>query len=237
MKAKKYIKMAAISVFAAVLGFTAVNATMAYMADREAAKNVFTTGKVDITLTEPHYPGNDTDPTADQVGHQETPKDPVVTNVGVNDAVVFLKMTVPVADVVTVNDDGTKNDSAKQELYYFKKTADAASKHQNNFYSSWIELPSKENGTALTGATRTYVFGYQTKIAKNQKTDPLFDKIQMKRVLEGNLSSGTEEQIKIEAYAIQADQIFVGGSAVDTSGTLTADQLTSIYNVYAKQNQ
>ena len=44
-------------------------------------------------------------------------KDPKVTNVGINDAFVFVTVQVPVADVITANQDGSRNPKALTELY------------------------------------------------------------------------------------------------------------------------
>lgn len=232
----KEIRTVLISAALAVVTFSGISGIYAYQTDKETLDNVFTTGKVTIKLTEPNYPGNTSEKVKNQLGHQETPKDPMITNTGVNDAVVFIRMTVPVQDVITVNEDGTKNASAKQELYFFKQKADAASKHANNFNANWIELSDKEKGTDLKGKTRTYVFGYKTKIAKDAKTSTLFDKIQYKQILEGNLPSGTAEDIKIEAFAIQADSVIVDGNVVDTSSNLSAATLSRIYQIYVNQN-
>ena len=236
-KHTKTIRAGGVGIVAALLMFVGVSGILAYQTDSEVSDNVFTVGRVKIDLTEPAYPGNDSDDVKDQLGFQETAKNPTVTNTGINDAVVFIKMTVPVENVVTINDDGTKNESARQELFFFKDSADAATSHANNFTSTWIELPAYETGTNMAGDTRTYVFGYSRKVAKDQSTDPLFDKVQFARLLEHSLVSGTEEDIDIEAYAIQAGGLFNNSAVIDTNGTLTAADLGKIYSLYVVQNE
>lgn len=235
-KHSKTLRTGGVGIIAAVLMFVSVSGIMAYPTDDEVAKNVFTVGRVKIDLLEPDWPGNDDPSTENQLGFQETAKNPTIKNVGTNDAVVFIRMTVPVEEVITINDDGTKNAAARQELFIFKDAADAETAHANNFTSTWVELPAFETGTDMSKTTRTYVFGYSRKIAKNASTDPLFDKVQFKRLLEHNLPSGTEEAIQIEAFAIQAGGILNSGVEINTTGAIPAADLAKIYQTYINQN-
>lgn len=234
-KHQKILTVTGLSLLTGMLAFAGVKGILAYRTDSEQMENTFTVGDVSINLTETAWPGNEDDSVKNQLSSQEILKNPVITNNGTNDAVVFIKMTVPVANVIAVDDSGNKSDAAKQELFYFKKTDDAASVHENNFYTNWIELTDKEEGTDLSGTTRTYVFGYATKLAKDEFTSPLFDKVQLKKTLEGNLPSGTTENIVVEAYAIQANDI-ISLVPVDTSSTMNAETLSKIYAIFLNQN-
>lgn len=249
------IKVAVVSFLAATLMFGGMSAISAYFTDTDTATNTFTVGNVDAELLEPNYPGNNDSAVKDQVGNQETAKDPLVHNTGVNDAVVFIKVTVPVANVTEVSNTGTKGTKQNQELYYFKKATDAVTTHANNFYTGsatakgWIELTGKETGTDYTGTTRTYVFGYNEVIQgsstndgsaqtvnTNDRTLPLFDKVQMKNILEAEVAAGTSENVVINAYVIQADNILNTSGVIPTSGYITAANLASIYDIYVAQN-
>ena len=234
-KRKKTIVAVSAAAICGMLSFGGISKSLAYLTDAETMNNVVTIGDVEMELTEPNWPGNNSDTVKNQLGNQETPKNPTIKNTGTNDAVVFLRMTVPVAEVTPVSDTGTLGTKARQELYYFKKTADTAQTHANNFYADWIELPTKETGTDMSAATRTYVFGYKTRVTANQSTDPLFDKIQLKNLLEGSLPSKTSESIKLEAFAIQADEV-ISGDVVDTTGNMDAEALTKVYTIYVTQN-
>lgn len=218
--------MAALAVFAGM----SVPYVSAYLTDNETATNTFTVGKVQVDLEEPSYPGNGTDKTTNLVPNGEVAKDPKVENTGNNAAYVFIKMTVPRANVTLVKDNGEKGTKEVQELFYFKKNADGIDKHLNNFDTNWVELTSTE-GTA-TATERTYVFGYNAAVEANHSTNPLFEKIQLKNVLENEITTGEAKNIKIDTYAIQADNI-VG---IDTT-TLDAKTLTNIYTTYMKQNE
>lgn len=89
----------------------AAGGTAAYLTDFETATNSFTVGKVDIDLDEPNWKPEDN---TDLVPTQVIRKDPYVANKGVNEAFVYLEVSVPVRNVITVAKDGTRNALAKQ---------------------------------------------------------------------------------------------------------------------------
>ena len=233
MKAKRALITLAAGVLAGAL---MIGGTMAYLSDTETATNTFTVGNVDVELKEPDYPGNDDEKVKNQVPNQETDKNPQVTNTGANDAVVFLTISVPVKTITPVTDDGKKGTKGASELFTFKLKSDNAAVHDNHFSGKWVELPAKETGTDLKGTTRTYVFGYKTAVAPKATTEALFDKIQLKNFLEAEITPGQPLDIDIKAYAIQADNIVSGGSALNTDGDLSADTLGKIYDAYVAQN-
>ena len=236
MKKQTFIWTAIVCLLLSFVAFFGVRQIYSYQTDNEELENQFTPGRVKIDLIEPEYPGNDADEVKNQLGNQETAKNPKVTNDDINDVVIFIKMTVPVENVIQVHEDGTKDAQSKQELYYFKLATDLASTHANNFRSSWIELPERETGVDLTGTTRTYVFGYNVRVAPNNTTDALFDKIQFKNLLEENLATTAQENIQLEAFAIQADSILGEDAVIPTEGTITKANLLKIYDIYMKQN-
>ena len=218
-------------VIAAALVLTiGIGGTMLYLTDNDSATNTVSVGSVDVTVEEPNW-----DPPTDPVvPNQELAKDPQVKNEGLNDAIVFLKMTVPVENITLTADDGTKGTKAKSELFWFKQTADGASTHANNFNSNWVHLESKDAGTDLSGTTRTYVFAWHEALAPNATTDTLFDKIQVKNFIENEITAGAQKDIDIKTYAIQASEILENNA--DITDTLSATNLAKIYDVYVTQN-
>lgn len=212
-----------------VLVAIAITGTALYLTDNDSATNTVTVGDVKVDLTEPNW-----EDTENVVPNQELPKDPQVTNTGINDALVYLTLQVPVENITLTADDGTKGTKAKNELFWFKDTADGPSTHANNFDNNWIHLDTRDTGADLTGATRTYVFAYKTALAKDATTAPLFDKIQVKNFIENEIAAGATEQIELKSYAIQASDVLESG--VDLSDNLTAANLTKIYDIYVRQN-
>lgn len=92
---------------------------------------------------------------------------------------------------------------------------------------------------------KRYVFGYKQPIqgstthdgsaqtSANKVTTPLFDKIQLKNVLENEIDEATENVI-VRSYAIQASNILEEGT--DISAQLTDANLGKIYDIYVRQN-
>ena len=103
MKNRKLVKGIAL---AAVITALAAGGTAAYLTDFETATNSFTVGKVDIDLDEPNWKPEDN---TDLVPTQVIRKDPYVSNKGVNEAFVYLEVSVPVRNVITAAKDGTRN--------------------------------------------------------------------------------------------------------------------------------
>ena len=217
-----------------LVGALAVGGTMAYLTDSESATNTFTVGKVDVALTEPNYPGNDSPDVKDLVPNQEVQKDPKVTNVGVNDAIVFMSVEVPVKDVTLVKADGTKGAKEKTELFWLKDTTDTQGIYANHFSDQWMELTSKGEKDLTAGNTNTYVFAYKTAVAKDAATDSLFDKIQLKNVIENEVTAGEAQNVVVNTYAIQASEVLEGNT--DLTDALTEENLGKIYDIYFNQN-
>ena len=208
--------------------------SIAYLTDNEAATNTFTVGKVQIDLTEPNYPGNDDDEPKDLVPNQEVAKDPMVTNTGVNDAIVFATVTVPVKNVTVVADDGTRGTKSPTELFWFKDADDTAGTHVNHFNTNdWMELAAKETYGTADGSATTYVFVYKTALAADAKTSPLFDKVQLKNIMENEVTAGEDQKVHVRAYAIQAAEILEND--IDLTEGLTEGNLNKIYDIFLNQ--
>ena len=194
---------------------------MAYFTDSEQAKNHITIGKVDISLTEPNWDKVPDKEKENIVPGKELVKDPTITNTGINDAFVFMKVTVPAAELVT------KNEKALKQLYSWE------------INKGWIQLGDAkavtENGKT-TAFEYIYAYGSNAScsaLAKNVSTSALFDKITFLNVIEGQqFADGTgleesETEINVQAYAIQTTDL--------TSNDVTTP--SAVWQVLANQNQ
>lgn len=241
-----------------------VGGTLAYLTDRTDATNSFTFGDVKVNTLEPDWDTTDEndngvpDAAEDVVPNQQIPKSVQAENVGINDAIVFVKLTVPLANVTRVADDGTAEmnadalDRKLQEIFYFQGDGDSINTENNNFNEGWINLPEEEIGYAGAGSSteyldlsttreysgdvRTYVFGYDTRLAAGEKTSTLFDQVQIKNIIENEINPGSIHDIQVETYSIQADNIVDANGQIDTTGTLDHDTLKEIYDIYVTQN-
>ncbi|MBQ1376649.1 MAG: hypothetical protein IIY77_01635, partial [Lachnospiraceae bacterium] len=112
----------------------------------------------------------------------------------------------------------------------------------------WIELPVHENfekvledGTTKTNyntkdqvpGQRVYVFGYNHALKPAEedgeggqiydRTEPLFEKVQLKNIIENEIPNADVQKIKVEAYAIQADNIILSSGEYLTGFDEMAD--------------
>lgn len=219
-----------------------IGGMFAYFTDRETGHNELRVGKVKIEAYEPHFPTEDTDndgvpDDCEQIlPYSEINKDPYIRNTGVDDAIVFFKVTAPVKTVTLKYDNGSSSEEMKSDLFWYKQSSDSVDTHQNHFDENWVELVSAEEGAGTITTKRTYVFGYHVKLKPGETTEALFDKVQNKRYSCTDLSATDALNIVVQPYAIQAGSILQGDNVLDTSGELSADVLTYIYNVYVNQN-
>lgn len=264
MKSKK--KIITLGITCGLIVAMGIGGTLAYLTDQTEATNNFTFGDVKVNTIETKWDTADDndngvpDMAEDEVPNQQTPKSVQAENVGINDAIVFVKLTVPVENVTRVFDNGRvelKNkahDKKMQEIFYFERESDTINAQNNNFDPNWINIPEEEVGyDGAGGATpyldlsankwreynsskRTYVFGYNKRIAPDEITTTLFDKVQIKNFLENEITPRAIKNILVETYSIQADNIVNSNGQIDTTGTLTHDTLKEIYDIYVTQN-
>ena len=212
--------------------------TFAYLTDNDNADNVFTIGDVYLKIEEPNYPKQES--SRIMVAYSKISKDPMITNTGTNDEFVFMKVTVPLENVTLVGTDGKKDtETKKQEIFKLISTSTGAIEYDEDFsYNpSWLFIDEDS-----TDDTHSYIFAYKkvllasgnTDTEIRTKTETLFDEVQLKSFIEGEIPENTVEKIEIEAYGIQADNLF----SIDNldPDNPTEEQLEEIYEIYVRQN-
>lgn len=186
-----------------------VGSSFAFFMDKESVTNPFTVGNVKIKVTEEHF--NRTTAT-DITPNKVIPKDPVVTNTGVNDVYAFVSVKVPKANVETANANGTLNAAKNQDLFTYKvndnwkliKTNDA------DDHTEYIYAYSDANGTLK-------------KLAKSEKTNAVFDSVKFINIVDEQ-QSGVNLDIDVDGIGIQ-------------TADLGTDNPLQIYNIAVKQNK
>ena len=175
----------------------AIGGISAYFTATDDATNTWTVGKVTIDLKEPIYDALTPEERENITPNQELPKDPQVTNTGVNDAFVFMRVTVPKANVKIADQTGAVQSAAVRELFTY------------TLNSGWYQV-SKTEGTN----SNTYVYAYAsssqcTPLSANATTPSLFkdNKITFINVIEGQNLEETTVQMPVEAFAIQTTDI------------------------------
>lgn len=238
------------------LGATQWNSIAAYFTDMGGLTNTFTTGKIDIDITEPNYPG---DP-EDMVPGDITTKDPQITSNASTPSFVYLQVKVPVANVTMVNDDGTRTQKKEHQLitYGCGETADTITgpdvaldtKHgltaniNKNTEDSWTLVKTE---TTQTGAEdpilhyNVYTYSYNKVLLEGETTEPLFEKVRLINVIEGELDEATLP-MPIKAFAIQAAHTGTDPNTPDddngypTSVTDVQKEAKIAYEKYLNQN-
>ena len=191
--------------------------TIAFMvAPTQAKLNNANVGDIEARLTESDW---------DKLGDSEKilypnkslPKNPVVENISDrnHDIYAYIKVRIPRAEVVVVSNKTTVADPVMTNLFTY------------NFDTvHWIEIEklSPVENTPYAEA----VYGYYTKLEKDQTTEPLFETVTFVNILEGSLPKGTKLEIEIESLAIQADYLD------EVEGEQEQDLIKHAYGTYLK---
>ncbi len=223
---KKYIIL--IGALCVLLSIGLIGATFAFLFDSDSAENVLTVGEIDMMLQEPNYPSNPNDRIL--VPYQKLPKDPQLINIGSNDCIGFIKLTVPLEESILIKSDRKKEDTSKyQEIFEFGVTTGTESTTQGNitYNSKWICFKDAENEDEHT---HSYYFGYTDVLNPGSKTEPLFDSVMLKSILEN--SENKTEHILVDGYGIQAGEYL--DKSIDVSN-LDETNLEKIFTIIENQ--
>lgn len=191
------------------LCLAALGGVSAYLTDYDKADNQFTVGKVDIELEEPGWKPEEH--TKIEPG-KEIEKDPQIQNTGVNDAFVYMEVTVPMTDVMAADEEGNRLNKKMQELFTFTAK------------ENWSLIDKKKKDTAAV-----YVYAYDKILKPEQTTEPLFDTVQFLNIIEGQLDT-QQISIPVRAYAIQSS--YTGGDKDSIP-----EQAKEAYKKYVNQNK
>lgn len=205
----------------------AITGAFAYLTAQDSAENKFTVGNVKITLTEPKWDAaNPTGTLENIVAGQTIVKDPTITNVGKNDAYVYLMVEVPKVyktDITSVDEDGETITTSREHYPLFSFTAN----------ENW-QLIDSMTGTDID-AYDYYLYGYKTPVVPSteEKTSSvtLFDEMTFANITADFVNIVTGEDIvdlsvNVTAYAIQSN--FYGDEANDAE---------SAWQLYVNQNE
>ena len=255
---KKKVVLIAATCMLALCAF--IGGAIAYLTDSDSTTNTFTIGEVRVDTVEPNYPGNGSDEVRDLVALEEVPKDPQIKNTGKNRAVMFIQVDIPMANIITAQEDGTRNPQANTELFDYRTTDGTF----DSVHDEWVLLETTyldtdrnvldENSltyridrpgqigdtTAVSGELKDVasycrrLYGYETVVEEDETTTSIFDVVRSANIIEDQIDN-TTQNIVITAYAIQADNIHELTDA-HYDDVMDVDQLTDIFRVYFKQS-
>lgn len=188
----------------------ACSGMFAYLTDTDQATNTFTVGKIEIELQEPNWV-----PPTNITPNQEIQKDPQIKNTGINDAYVFLEVTVPYAEnLVVTNAQGEKQAAGTVELFSY------------TVKDGWEQVGSMTDDAEAK--THTYVYAYatdgtMTALKTQITTGTLFDTVKFANIVEGQGLEETTQNIEVVAKAIQV-------SDLTDSDVNTPEEVLAVYN-------
>lgn len=214
---KSFRNRAKILIAAGLLAFLSLGGTMAYMTDHESANNRFTVGKVDFNLYETSWDGELPDGTyatpsdatpsdalginqaQDMYAGKEIPKDPAIKNNSKNDAYVRMTVKVPVAYVITADDDGNLTNGGEPrdtELFTYELNPDCGMKLTPG-------QPTEEDGSYVYEYMYTGDGWREIPVPAGQDIPPLFDSVSFANVVDGQVDENTEF-LYVDFKAIQS---------------------------------
>ena len=216
MSVKKGFGFKAALAAAALVAVLAIGGIYAYLTYTQSVTNTFTVGKVEAELTEPAWTAAGDEAHRDIYPGQTIAKDPTVTmGAESNPAVVFMEVTYPKKEVITVGAGGTRNAAAATELFT-----------PGELGTGWVELTAKQKSDSAAG-TVTRVYGLKNELGAGASST-LFESVTFANVVEGQV-------IDDVAIGVKADVIQAGG--MEKAGdAYTEGELGAIYDRFVAQN-
>jgi len=231
----------------ALIVLLAASLTTSYLTDREIAYNIVTIGNVEVTIDETPF-----DPTSSYPADAGTVigKAPKLKNEGTTDEYVFIKVSVPKKEVTFLDETTGKKDGGTNprtgEIFKLLTndtgtplTQDITTLTDVTFYYHKGDNSNSVDGWYLVDTTtatvnsvnyNVYTFGYNKKLKPGNSTKTLFDKIQLKSIIDTDVKG--DVSIRVGAYAIQSDELKIAGVTDDKTETfLTQDQIKEIYKI------
>lgn len=185
----------------------------AYFVDKDTIQNTFTVGSVDIFLDEPNWEEEDK-----VFPNQTLPKDPQVTNIGDNDAYIFVEVEVPYATVRTESTNGIVSPSKEQELFTY------------DVNEGWVEISStKDEEKGVVMHLYAYAKDYSMIALKPDiTTQTVFDTISYINVIDGEANlENSVQNVVVTAKAIQTNGL---------DGATTPQQIYKVLNEQRNAN-
>ena len=244
-KKKKRIKTAALLLLALSLAaMLTVSLSLSYLVANRSKENVFVIGSVGLELIENGFPEDKQSRTL-APGDRVT-KQPCVMNTGSNAEYVFISVTLPLYEVITVNDEHKLNETEKVRREIFNLLSTDTDKRTVSTpadftvsdigvleYSSSYELVRADED--LEKNTHTYYFGYKKLLQPtNTPTEKLFEELQLRSLLEGEVPADAENTVTVAAYGIQAEELPDGLIPADKNAP-SSEELSAILAVYLRQ--
>ncbi len=205
---------------------TAIGGVSAYFTDTDTEVTSFTIGKIAIDLQEPEWnakedaDGNGIPDEAENMQPSQTiTKDPMVKNTGTNDAFIFVTVETPYQNLVTVNQDGTKNQAQGTALYSYETNI------------NWVLLGityEKDAEDNYISEKKLYAYadeaGVCIPLKPDASTNTLFDAVTLANIVEEQQLESQKLEQKITAYGIQTSNLQTDGEGAGYVWNIISNQ-------------
>ena len=195
-------KKAGIITLAALVGISIMGSSVAYFTSTNTKDNPFTVGSVRTILHEDRWNDladtdhNDIPDMAENIIPNKTiPKDPSIENIGKNPAWVYFEVRVPIVNIITAQEDGSRNTKADTELFLFTPDLD-----------HWRQLSKIVEEDTDGKKTAVYVFGYEAVLDPGQTTVELFTQVKFCNAIEEQGLEDKGQIITVKSMAIQQEE-------------------------------
>ena len=251
-------KKSLILVVSLVLALTVgLGGTLAFFTDRDSETNIFTVGNVDIDLAEDFEQG------AELVPGKDIEKKPVITNVGNNDAYVWMTAAVPVG-LEDPNGNASKNllhwnwiGGTDEDYMNGKTQADIDAYIEKGYLpeGTTIEQILAGDYWKLDGTTpvttqeidgveyNIYLFQYATPLKPGETTLPSFHKVYMDPHVdidpEGNLAwveNGVATDMNYNLNVDGNPKIYIAAYGIQSEGFADVDEAYEAYGIQWGEN-
>ena len=252
---KKRLSLFVIIIIIILLMLTVMtHLTVSYFVRKKTADNYFNVSLTELTVVEDSFPQQSKDKWVVPKGF--LPKDPHIINTGSSDVYAFAEITVPYDEVIMISEQGENknlpepqgkknaelfniisNDEeciSADETESFREAFGVTDNAEFSYDHNWIFLSSKED---QINKTHSYLFGYTsiltTETGRNY-TSNIFDKIQLRNILEGCISENAVRTVTISAYGLQSEELRADVEP-ENKQKITRDEMLDIYRIYKNQ--
>ena len=176
-----------------IVAILIISGILAVFLDEDSESNVFTVGTVKISLTETNWAGD----SQKIIPGDTISKNPVITNIGKNQAYVYMQVEIPIASVVLTQPNGTVlNNGVAQNTELFSLVGLDT--------TNWEEF---EDSSQIVNGKKVYTYYYKTALNVNSATTALFTGVELAHIKGIGAAS---QQVSVKAYAIQTEGLNSG---------------------------
>lgn len=206
-KAMKIPRLKFLALAAVVLTASVVGGVVAWLSDGATATREITTGNVDIRLVDEAW---DAELARNVKPNAVLPRSPKVSNVGTNDAYVFITLEIAVLPVGTELHSGTGMDKSGQGTPLYTTQAESGLAFDN---ANWTWVSAGQQDGRITQVYAYARDNAMTPLRQGQTTPPVFDKVRLANVNSTSALVGVNTSITLSAYGIQTTELGANGGS------------------------